>query len=194
MDSLFILHLIRHAPTLGNQEKRYIGWTDEPVVAFKATPFPEVEEVWGSDLQRCRQTAEVLFPAALYHPDADWRECNFGEWEQKTYAELEKVEAYRNWLDDPFRITPPSGENLDSVARRVERAVRSLPVKKEFTIVTHGGPIRYLQARGKQEAFWDQTALHGYRYTLAWKNRQAFEEGTRCTLFSAAPLMANANT
>jgi alpha-ribazole phosphatase len=193
MDSLFILHLIRHAPTTGNLAKQYIGWTDEPVMPFDASGFPEVEEVWGSDLQRCRQTAEVLFPNAVYHPDANWRECYFGEWEQKTYAELKDVEAYRKWIDDPFLNSPPGGETLNRVARRVVEAVHALPKRKEFTVMTHGGPIRYLLARAKQEAFWEQAALHGYRYTLTWENRQAFEEEAQCTSFSAEPLMANAS-
>ncbi|TWT03495.1 histidine phosphatase family protein [Planomicrobium sp. CPCC 101079] len=194
MDSLFVLHLIRHAPTVGNQAKQYIGWTDEPVAPFEALAFPEVKNVWGSDLQRCRQTAEVLFPAAFYHPDANWRECHFGKWEQKTYAELESMEAYRNWINDPFRYKPPGGESLNQVAERVERAVCALPHEEEFMIVTHGGPIRYLLARAKQESFWKQTVLHGHLYTIVWQNRQAFEEGTRCTSFSEVPLMANAST
>lgn len=193
MGGLFVLHLIRHAPTAGNQAKQYIGWTDEPVLPFKAPAYPEVKRVWGSDLQRCRQTAEVLFPNAVYHSDSDWRECHFGDWEKKTYAELESLKAYRNWIDDPFHCQPPGGESLDQVAVRVEQAVRSLPSGEEFRIVAHGGPIRYLLARAKKEAFWNQTVLHAHCYTLVWQNRQAFEEGAQCTSFSAAPLMANGN-
>lgn len=193
MDSAFVLHLIRHAPTLGNQAKRYIGWTDEKIMPFEAAQFPEVMDVWGSDLQRCRQTAEILFPNALYHPDANWRECHFGDWEQKTYDQLEGIQAYRDWIDDPVACAPPKGENLQMLAGRIEQAVRRLPAGNNFTIVTHGGPIRYLAARAKKQEFREQIALHGYCYTLGWKNRQAFEEGAACTLFLAEPLMANAN-
>ncbi|MDN7241822.1 histidine phosphatase family protein [Planococcus sp. N028] len=193
MDGTFVLHLIRHAQTLGNQEKQYIGWTNQPVMPFEAQAFPEVTEVWGSDLLRCRQTAKVLFPNAFYHADANWRECHFGEWEQKTYAQLEMIEAYRNWIDDPFHIAPPGGESLEVLGERVERAVHALPDGKEFLILTHGGPIRYLAGRAKKETFWEQQALHGYRYTLVWQNRQAFKEGAPCISFSAEPLMANAS-
>ena len=28
----FVLYLIRHLPTLGNKERKYIGWTDEPIL------------------------------------------------------------------------------------------------------------------------------------------------------------------
>jgi len=193
MDGAFILHLIRHAPTSGNQARQYIGWTDEPVMPFKAKAFPEITEVWGSDLLRCRQTAEILFPNAAYHAEPNWRECHFGEWEQKTYAQLEGIAAYRNWIDDPVRCAPPGGESLKVLAERVERAVQALPDKQEFTIVAHGGPIRYLAGRAKKEAFERQTALHGYCYTFVWQNRQAFKEGAACISFSAEPLTANAN-
>ena len=28
----FVLYLIRHLPTVGNKERKYIGWTDEPIL------------------------------------------------------------------------------------------------------------------------------------------------------------------
>ncbi|WP_234398925.1 histidine phosphatase family protein [Planococcus massiliensis] len=194
MGNSFILHLIRHAPTAGNQAKQYIGWTDEAVLPFKAEPDASQIAVWGSDLKRCRQTAACLFPNAVYHASPDWRECHFGEWEQKTYAELESNGLYRNWVDDPFHFAPPNGESLHQLATRIERAVKALPDGDEFTILTHGGPIRYLLARATGESIQQQTASHGHRITLVWKTRKAVEEGDLCTSFSAVPLMANVNT
>lgn len=193
MGNSFVLHLIRHAPTAGNLKKQYIGWTDEAVLPFKAEPDLSRESVWGSDLKRCRQTAEILFPEADYHADRRWRECHFGSWEQKTYAELERDQLYRNWIDDPETLAPPQGESLKQMGSRIERALAALPVGDEFTIVTHGGPIRYLLARANGGQFQQQTALHGHRFTLEWKNRKAMEEGERCISFSAEPLTVNGN-
>jgi alpha-ribazole phosphatase len=193
MGKSFILHLIRHAPTAGNQAKQYIGWTDEAVLPFKAASDPLLAAVWGSDLKRCRQTAAILYPNAAYHADSNWRECHFGSWEQKTYAELEKDEHYRNWIDDPENVAPPEGESLKQLGRRIDRALRALPEGDEFTVLTHGGPIRYLLARANGEPFHQQTVLHGHRISLEWKNRTAMEEGAGCISFSAEPLMANAN-
>lgn len=61
MDQPFVLRLIRHAPTRGNQQKRYIGWTDESILPFQAEPDLALGNVIGSDLKRCRQTAAILF-------------------------------------------------------------------------------------------------------------------------------------
>lgn len=193
MDRAFILHLIRHAPTSGNGLKQYIGWTDEAVLPFSATGRPDVQNVWGSDLLRCRQTAETLFPNAVYHADPGFRECHFGEWEKRTYDELNRDQRYRDWIDNPVDLAPPGGESLADVMRRVDQALQALPEGNEFCIVAHGGPIRYLLAKASGQNFRQQTALHGHCYTLVWEDREAFEEGVPCISCSVEPLMANAN-
>lgn len=193
MDESFVLRLIRHAPTRGNQQKRYIGWTDEAILPFGAEPDLQLKKVMGSDLKRCRQTAAVLFPNAVYRANRDLRECHFGQWEMKTYEELKGIELYRRWIDDPWQIEPPGGESLAHMAERVERGIRKLPDDREVTMVLHGGPIRYLIAEALGEKFQDQIALHGGCHTLTWQNRQAFEEREVCTSFSVEPLTANGN-
>ena len=55
---------------------------------------------------RAKQSAALYFPQASIEADASWRECNFGEFEGKTYAELEKNKDYRKWIDDPYAFAP----------------------------------------------------------------------------------------
>ncbi|HSI67760.1 MAG TPA: histidine phosphatase family protein [Planococcus sp. (in: firmicutes)] len=190
MEHAFVLNLIRHFPTEGNVLKKYIGWTDEPILSLQVAPDPKIKEVWGSDLLRCRESAALLFPNAEYHENVDWRECNFGLWEERTYAQLEKNPEYRNWIDHPFEVTPPQGESLQAMALRIDKAVGALPEKESLTVITHGGPIRYLAARATGGAFWQQTALHGHCHRMVWESKRALEEGSLCTSFSVEPLMA----
>lgn len=190
MDAAFVLDLIRHFPTEGNGLKKYIGWTDEPIRSIQASPVPQVKEVWGSDLLRCRQTAALLFPHAAYHASEDWRECNFGLWEEHTYEQLHENMHYRNWIDNPFGVTPPQGESLQTMIRRIDRAVEALPEQDSVTVVTHGGPIRYLAARATGEDFRQQTALHGHCHRMIWRSRSAFKEGLLCTSYSVVPITA----
>src|SRR4051812_46498348 len=94
MASSHHLYLIRHLPTAGNREKKYIGWTDEPIEPVEDKGkyrFLEAQNriVYGSDLLRAKQTAAILMPGADYLPDARLRECHFGDFEGKTYADLE---------------------------------------------------------------------------------------------------------
>ncbi|MGH2316893.1 histidine phosphatase family protein [Planococcus sp. SE5232] len=191
MDQPFVLRLIRHAPTRGNQQKRYIGWTDESILPFQAEPDLALKNVIGSDLKRCRQTAEVLFPNAVYRANRDLRECHFGEWEMKTYEQLKEIQLYRNWINEPWNIRPPGGESLNDMVKRVEQGIKKLPKGSEVTLVLHGGPIRYLMAQALGERFQDQIALHGGCHILTWQSRQAFEERELCTSFSVEPLTAN---
>lgn len=193
MDESFVLRLIRHAPTRGNLQKRYIGWTDEAILPFDAEPDLLLKTVVGSDLKRCRQTAAVLFPNAVYLANRELRECHFGQWEMKSYEELKGIELYRNWIDDPWQIKPPGGESLAGMAERIECGIRKLPDGKAVTLVLHGGPIRYLMAEALGEKFQDQIALHGGCHTLTWNSRQAFEERALCTSFSVEPLTAKGN-
>lgn len=65
--------LLRHGETPGNRRRAYIGSTDEPLSPqgreqAQAVAVPPVERVYGSPMLRCRQTAEILFPGAEYHP------------------------------------------------------------------------------------------------------------------------------
>ncbi|RNF40049.1 histidine phosphatase family protein [Planococcus salinus] len=193
MDRRFALNLIRHLPTAGNSQKKYIGWTDEPILPVQVEPVPHLKEVWGSDLQRCRQTASLLFPAAAYYEDSGWRECNFGAWEEKTYNQLVQDPLYRNWIDDPYRFTPPDGESLEALAKRIDQTIKSMPDREEFTVVTHGGPIRYLLAKATGGKFQEQKAHLGYSHRLVWKSRSAYEEGALCTSFSVEPLTESGN-
>lgn len=189
----YTLNLIRHLPTLGNQQKRYIGWSDEPIVeqihsqvAQKSVPL-----LYGSDLLRARQTAALLFRNATYHPDARWRECNFGAFEGKTYNDLEEDSRYRNWIDEPYQLAPPGGEQLKEVERRVLTALAELP--NGATVITHGGPIRLVLSKFSSETkeFWSWDVSHGGMYRLEWLSEQAFKEGKSCISISAVPITAS---
>lgn len=194
MGNAFVLRLIRHAPTAGNKRKAYIGWTNEPVLPFIAAPDNSKKLVWGSDLLRCRQTAEILYPNAQYKPDSNFRELHFGDWEKMTYDELKMDAHYRSWIDDPRSVAPPNGESFERLAERIDAAIDRFSETGDFTIITHGGPIRYLLSKATGQSFFSQQALHGHCYTVMWSSKSAYKEGQRCISFSEEPLMANGNT
>ena len=57
----------RHGATKGNEERRYIGRTDEDITKkseeyLKAVKVFDVNAVFSSPLKRCVRTAEILFP------------------------------------------------------------------------------------------------------------------------------------
>lgn len=88
------LWLIRHGKTEGNKLARYIGTTDEPLCQegiefLKKMDYPKVQEIYVSPLRRCVQTAEILFPEKPVHIIEELAECDFGEFENKNYKELD---------------------------------------------------------------------------------------------------------
>ncbi|WP_342600105.1 histidine phosphatase family protein [Psychrobacillus sp. FSL H8-0483] len=196
MADAFIITLIRHLPTQGNREKKYIGWTDEPIISGIKTKFlsQEMKQVIGSDLLRCRQTAKQIFKEVPYFPNRQLRECSFGDWEEKTYNELKEVPLYKEWLNDFRAVVPPNGESLVDMEERVLQAFYD--VVKDFEqpiMVTHGGPIRFLLTKFApiEKNFWDWEVPHGSSYKLQWADKKDVLEGKRCTSFSVEHLMEN---
>ena len=195
MDDAVVLELMRHAKTKGNVERRYVGWTDDPIVE---AALPVVDDsaqlVICSDLIRTEQTARAYFPNASLHPIKHFRESHFGDFDMKTYDELKTNARYRAWIDHPETVAPPNGETLTAFSARVLEGLKQLPTARHYYAVLHGGTIRALLVALAPEPsqFWDWQVGHDTRFVLSWHSRRAFEEGKRCTSLSVVPLTANA--
>jgi alpha-ribazole phosphatase len=148
--NVMAVQLIRHAPTAGNAEKRYIGArTDEPlspegVLVASENPDPTVKKVFTSPMVRCKQTAKLMFPNAEIEVIEDFREMDFGYFEGKNFNELADNYLYTEWVNAMCEPAPPGGESLEDFNRRVRKAFSSL-LKKHYPadifIVAHGGTI-----------------------------------------------------
>ena len=146
------LWLIRHGKTEGNKLARYIGTTDEPLCQegiefLKKMDYPKVQEIYVSPLRRCVQTAEILFPEKPVHIIEELAECDFGEFENKNYKELDGNPNYQAWIDSNGILAFPGGESKEECAARnlegFQRAV-TVCIREEITeaaLVVHGGTI-----------------------------------------------------
>ncbi len=163
------LALIRHGKTFGNTQGRYIGTTDEPLcqegidaLREKAAEYPAAELVFASPMKRCIQTAEVLYPGMEPYRLPDFRECDFGEFENKNYQELSGNPAYQAWIDSGGTLAFPRGESRDQVAERTVRAFRKMlevcraRQVEQAALVAHGGTIMTIMeqfARPRRDYF-----------------------------------------
>jgi probable phosphoglycerate mutase len=156
------LILARHAETARNAEGRYAGRGEVPLseaglaqaaalAGRVAQLAPAVAAVLSSPLERCTATAAAIAAAAGGPPvsvEADLVECDFGEWEGHTFAEVraqwpDEVDA---WLASTS-VAPPGGEALQQVATRVRRAAASLREAypaAAVVVVTHVWPLKLL--------------------------------------------------
>lgn len=190
------VYLIRHARTKSNEERRYLGWSDEEILPIQKLPVinRQFKVVFGSDLKRCQQTAALYFPQAKYDGDYRFRESNFGDFEGKTYEDLKDNTQYRSWIDDPYTIAPPFGETLEDLIKRSMEAFKELPNgMAKYALILHGGTIRALLVHlaPKFSEFWDWQVSHDHLFKLQWTTREEFEEGTRCTSLSVVPITEN---
>lgn len=169
--------LIRHGKTAGNLEGRYIGArTDEPLCPDGIAPllerrYPAVQGLFASPLRRCVQTAEIIYPDMEIQLVPNLRECDFGAFEGRNYAELKDDPHYQRWLDSGGEVPFPQGESRSDFAKRCvaafEAAVCDLP-DGQYAFVVHGGTIMALMerfARPKGE-YYDFQLKNGEGYVL----------------------------
>ncbi len=213
---------VRHGMTEWNLERRYQGQRDIPL------KFPDAEAalerlrhalqdeclglIYSSDLTRCRQTLEWSQAARNGVPvvlDPRLREIDFGDYEGKTYAELQHLPDYRAWIDSVGERRIPGGENaaelrarldawLDDVAHaalQANQAARSTEPMKVLA-VAHGGVIRELRRRFESVVFWDSTVrqAEGRRWQLTYHPdaQKKGDDPWQCSYSSAVPAPVNA--
>jgi probable phosphoglycerate mutase len=112
---------------------------------------PKPSAVVSSPLSRCRATAREIAKALAGPPvrtDPDLTECDFGEWEGLTFAEVRAgwPDAVAEWLASPA-VAPPGGESFDQVTVRVNRAVEHVlegNAGQTVVVVSHVTPIKLI--------------------------------------------------
>lgn len=136
--------LIRHGRTEGNYKKRYIGKTDEPLADTKSLDlsYPDCDIVIASPLRRCIETAEFIYPNKEIKICPDLCECDFGDFENKSYEDLKNNPDYIAWLGSGGKLPFPNGEaHEDFKARCVNGFLNLLSIGESMAFVIHGGTI-----------------------------------------------------
>ena len=151
--------LLRHGLCEGEAEGRYIGHTDpslseegraQLVQMRAALAYPPIDALFISPLKRCRETAALLYPAQKAIELAGLKEYFFGEYENKTPAQLETHPIFHRWLTGEEGLTPPFGEALPDFQRRIGETFIKLcdgllkTNTRRAAVITHGGVIMAL--------------------------------------------------
>lgn len=165
---------IRHGKTAGNLEKRYIGTTDEGLCdegksEIKGRAYPDVRRVICSPMKRCIETAALIYPDIKPFICNDLRECDFGDFENKNYSELNGNADYQRWIDSGGEMPFPNGEGHADFTRRCVNAFDKLicdDISEDAAFVVHGGTImaileKYAVPRG---TFYDFQVMNGSGY------------------------------
>ncbi|WP_442587912.1 alpha-ribazole phosphatase [Pedobacter sp. AW31-3R] len=113
---------------------------------------PSLDAVYSSPSSRCMElsagiAATCISANAGYATEEGFYEMNFGDWEGKTWDTIDR-EASEIWMNDFVHLSPPKGESMLGMQKRViqswERIINGDDQK--IAIVTHGGVIRIILA------------------------------------------------
>lgn len=167
MTGAVTIHLVRHAESRWNAERRYQGQADSGLTAdgvrhaaalgealAQLVPAPDL--VISSDLPRavdtCRPYAAIL--GAPMVTDSALREISVGDWAGRTFDEIaaeypETVAAVGAGADLPRGGGETFAQARGRVTEALAHAVAQLPeTHRDRTVVavSHGGPIRVAAA------------------------------------------------
>jgi len=125
------LIFIRHGKTPGNEEKRYIGRTDEGLSEKGREELfekkaPEADYLFSSPMKRCVETAKLLFGEKKTYLIERWKEIDFGTFEGKNYKELTGDPQYQAWIDSNGAVAFPEGESREEFCRRSVEGFREM--------------------------------------------------------------------
>ena len=150
------ISLYRHGRTDANDRGQYIGTTDFPLNdrgrselydKFERFVYPRVELVYSSPMQRCTETAEILFPNKEIKIAEDFRELHFGKFEGKTADELIHDAAYMSWIKGGMDARPPEGESVSELCIRTFQGLHKILLEmmeedlQHVALITHAGVI-----------------------------------------------------
>lgn len=172
--------LIRHGKTQGNLEKRYIGTTDEHLcpegqTEILAKKYPQADLLFCSPLMRCRETAQLIYPEQDHAIIDDFRECDFGDFENRNHLELADNNDYQAWVDSCGMLPFPNGESRQAFSSRCCTAFKQLLLEnhnKDIACVVHGGTIMAILeqfATPKQDYYFYQLK-NGEAYICEYNN------------------------
>ncbi len=177
------IKIIRHGKTVGNIEKKYVGFTDDPlsqegILELKQLigTYQAKDPVFVSPMSRCVDTARLYFPKQQLQAVEDLRECNFGRWEMKSAKELSDDQEYQTWIDSNGTLPFPEGESLETFSKRCVDGFFQVMAsgQEDITIVAHGGTIMaILSALGNEnKSYFDYWCENGRGYSFIWNSEK----------------------
>lgn len=182
-------YIVRHGETENNRAKRLSGWIDtgltenglEPTknVIEKLKTLPKIDAVYASDMGRAFITAYFIVRALGFTDEIirqkGLREVNYGD-----AANMFSAEAYQKYpkLDRDTHYTPPNGEALDHMQKRVLQTVAQIDAQHKdavILIVAHSGVEAALNASYQNTDFGAHNISEAYPHEYI--GNFTFEDG-----------------
>jgi len=168
-------YIVRHGETENNRARRLSGWIDTPLTDTGLAPTKavieklknvHVDEMYSSDVGRAFITAYILARGLNFTKEiirlAGLREVSYGD-----AANMFSAEAYKLYpqLDRDTHYTPPNGESLDHMQKRVFHTIGELNKQhtdKSIVLVCHSGVMAALNASHIGQDFGEHNISEAY--------------------------------
>lgn len=123
-----------------------LGMEADAEIAAALSASPAAARVFSSPSQRCLRLAEALAArdGVALIVDTRLTELDFGAWEGRFWAEIDRAES-DPWAEDPLHRAPPGGETFRALQARIDAVLAE--TRPDDVIVTHAGPIRAMRMR-----------------------------------------------
>ncbi len=146
--------LIRHGQTLWNVERKIQGHSNvelapegiaQAKLLAKNFPIENISAIYSSDLIRAKVTAEIVaerFNLSV-QTEKNLREANWGDWEGKKLAEIEKFDTinYERFFRNPEEVQIANAETFAQLKARAFSALKKIIAAhpdENIVIVAHG--------------------------------------------------------
>lgn len=176
------LYLIRHGKTPGNEEKRYVGRTEESLSEtgrreLLGKQAPAAEVLFSSPMKRCVESCQCLYPGMEPIVIDAFREIDFGTFEGKNYQELSGNKDYQAWIDSGGTMAFPQGESRQDFIQRNLAGFQELLMelrkhpKDELkaAAVVHGGTVMSILSGAYGGDYYDYQIPNGEGYKVCMK-------------------------
>ena len=104
----------------------------------------EFDMIFSSPLKRAARLAESISPKGKVHYDNRLLELDFGDWEMKSWDEIEKNQEAKSWFEDYINIPTPGGESYRNLLQRTHDFIdytNGIKDIRSLLIVCHQGVI-----------------------------------------------------
>lgn len=159
------IYFVRHGETNANKEQLLFGRLDWDLnktgkkqavnagnILAKIAKKNKIHLIISSPLKRAKHTAKIISkigwkPATRNRIDKDLIEKSEGTWEGMSFWQAREKDPknYYRWIKDPFNNSPPKGESVKDLEKRIKNFYKTVLKKylgKNIIVVTHSGPIR----------------------------------------------------
>ncbi len=185
------LHLVRHGQTDWNAIRRVQGTSESTLTALGESQAAAVRERWAdkqfdrvfsSDLQRTRQTTDILLGGETAAVDyrSTLREIHLGPWEGVMLddAVRDYPEQAGYFRHEPAKFSLDGAETFHQLQRRAQDAIDTIVAEcegQEVLIVSHGAFIKSLMliyAGWPVDKLWHPPELQNCGHSIV-----VFEDG-----------------